>query len=123
MASQLCILFEGIVRWFSGLQVWRLLAQLVHEPDRGTVGSGGAARRLIGSDGSSHGGSSLATFNSLAIDLINLTSAGPPPIMPHYSPPQSPAVLCMTSSTLIEPLRWAKLLLSWVLQKVDACAW
>lgn len=56
-------------------QVWRLLAQLVHEPDRGTITNGSASRRLLGSEASSSG-NSLATFNSLAIDLINLTSAG-----------------------------------------------
>ncbi len=57
-----------------GRQVWRLLAQLVHEPDRGTITNGSASRRLIGTEANSN---SLATFNSLAIDLINLTSAGP----------------------------------------------
>ncbi|BDA44801.1 probable DDB1- and CUL4-associated factor 1 [Coccomyxa sp. Obi] len=57
------------------LQVWRLLAQLVHEPDRGTISNGSASRRLIGTEASSSS-NSLATFNSLAIDLINLTSAG-----------------------------------------------
>jgi hypothetical protein len=55
--------------------VWRLLAQLVHEPDKGTLASSAASRRRLAADPLS-ASSSLPNFNSLAMELINLTSAG-----------------------------------------------
>lgn len=53
-----------------GLQVWRLLAQLVHEPDKRMPGSALAARRA----GEASPGSN--SFNRLASQLMNLTSPG-----------------------------------------------
>ena len=52
------------------MQVWRLLAQLVHEPDKRMPGSGLALRRA----GETASGSN--SFNLLATQLMNLTSPG-----------------------------------------------
>lgn len=51
-------------------QVWRLLAQLVHEPDKRMPGSGLALRRA----GEAVSGSD--SFNRLATQFMNLTSPG-----------------------------------------------
>ena len=53
--------------------MWRLLAQLVHEPDKRMPGSGLVLRRA----GEAASGSN--SFNRLATQLMNLTSPG----MPH----------------------------------------
>ena len=52
------------------MQVWRLLAQLVHEPDKRMPGSGLALRRA---GETASGGNS---FSLLATQLMNLTSPG-----------------------------------------------
>ena len=68
------------------LQVWRLLAQLVHEPDKRMPGSALAARRA----GEASPGSN--SFNRLASQLMNLTSPGvtsydiPPMLCPSLMP-------------------------------------
>lgn len=51
--------------------MWRLLAQLVHEPDRRLPGGGALSLRRAGEN--TIGG---AFFNRLAIQLMNLTSPG-----------------------------------------------